>query len=296
MTRPCHVSRWTLALRAATVVVFALLVGPFVVAQAVAAPAKRPIGGVLSHPIDIGSDRHRILRCARRSLQWWNVERGSEHVVVSERGDTPEPVQAPLPFKTSADMISTVGTLEYLAVGDGFWAWRNSGEFGGGLWWVPNGEGERRRLLSLPVHRVARFGPSLVALSGLSHGTTSKGMVWAITHSSDETWVVNEVQPLDGAPELVVDGPTALFVLTERSLWRIDGSSAVNLGRSDFGLLAPKTGVLDGPARLLIGMRYFVGELDFTGPALKEKWYLPLDCASGDAPNADCSCVSIGDR
>jgi hypothetical protein len=184
-----------------------------------------------------------------------------------------------------------LGRQHVLAIPGGFLLGTDEGEWGGDLTWI-SADGKRaRKLGNENVHGLALLGPNqVVVLEGLNHmGLETGHALWL--RPSSGAWEIEAEQPLDAGPETFVVARDAIYVLTARSLVRIDHEKHASAIQpvATRGLY-PNSMVADADGSLWVGMRQFVLRLAAQGRRYAESWFVHKGCERPRVGDGDCKC------
>ncbi|SIO02252.1 hypothetical protein SAMN05444166_2077 [Singulisphaera sp. GP187] len=239
-------------------------------------------------PPQVGDDRWNAAN-ADSQHEWVVLLRGDRPSVrpridAREKGSPyPERQEAypPMPFTIQQGSMQEGLSGEWFSVQvtDGWVIGFDKGEWGGALWWFsPDGK-KRYKISGDQVSGFFKTDAGLLALSGIAHGTISRGRIIRLTRGGDGFWHSEHFVDLKGAPETAVIGADgALIVATHDRLLRVhldSGSIDVLLKDAFWGGLDPKSMILAPSGAIYLGMRHGVTQVEKMGAAYRAKWLIP---------------------
>ncbi len=276
-----------------------------IVAFAIAVGPSPPTGGRLDSAAWVrqpGRPSADERRCTDYISLFWSVS-VSGGSAIAEVMKTREHLD-PIPFRYAAGRDKQ-GSRYAARAGGGWLVGFDDGEFGGGLWWFPDGRGrEGSRIRPKPssptnpddfyhaenVLGLPRVGGQQLVLMGLDHLAGRSGRVFRAV-STAGAWSLEPVAVLDAEPDVwLVDGSRLLF-LTESGLWVSDGFRAQRVYPVDVGGFAPTSMVRAADGGLYVGMRYYVLRLAEAGGRWTESWFAPASCSKVRLRDSECHCV-----
>lgn len=231
------------------------------------------------------------LRCASYAKDEWEVlvDAGTARAkLATER----EPNRGPqLPFALPKGEAFR-GRRHVVATRDGFIVGHDAGEWGGSLYWFSSDGKRQRELAKENVAGLVAIGKDAVlALEGLAHLGINEGRArWLF--GDDKGWRETAVVPLDGAARVFVLRADGTYVVTTKSLTRIDNAQQAHVVQPLRGvMLYPNSMVADANGRLFIGMRQLVLRLTPKDSVFTEQWFAPRGCAEAAQRDHDCVCL-----
>src|SRR5262249_19193635 len=150
------------------------------------------------------------------------------------------------------------GKLVTTKVDDGWIVGFDAGEFGAGLWWF-SADGKRRYKISNDHVKcfVQTTEVGLLVVSGLSHGSTSRGRIKRLFRGAKGQWLIGGFLELLHAPEVVVraaDG--SLVIATTHQLLRVVLASRkieILVDQAFWGGLYPNSMVVTPSGKFFLG-------------------------------------------
>jgi hypothetical protein len=194
-------------------------------------------------------------------------------------GFVPQPIAAAP--KVALGKPMRVPQDKTVRVEDGWLIGRNSGEWGGNIYWYsPDGRKQQKVSSEQPVRflKTKRFG--LVAIQGLAHGGMSRGGIVRLMKKQGR-WVSQPVVDLRDAPYAVLEeADGSLLVVTSDQLLRVHPDKTVQklLTKMFWRGLYPNSLQSTSTGDLYVGMRQGVARLvpkDGDRDKYKMEWLTP---------------------
>lgn len=232
------------------------------------------------------------MRCANYSDRVWSVSAKDGHLQITRALQQPA---APhdLSFDPEAAGISVRRgsriVLEPVATGQLVGV--DSGEYGGGLWWVAKDGKHSRRLLDDNVLTLFRLKGELFCLTGLAHMGERTGSVFRVARCGDD-WEVHRAADLHDRPGAhLVQGDGTALILTGSALLRFTPPAKLDLLKPvAYRLLTPYSMVELPSGELYVGLRHFVTRLTPSSGGYAEEWFVPKDCTAFAVVGHVCQC------
>lgn len=132
-------------------------------------------------------------------------------------------------------------------VEDGYIIGLNSGEFGGGLWFLSNdGESSYEILPHRRTHQIFKFNDKLYVIEGLAHLALSNGNLLELTREGD--WKVSKTYELPGTPDFIIRENDNVLIVTSEYLMSFNKHeklSKVLKAPFYWGSLYPSSAIID---------------------------------------------------
>jgi hypothetical protein len=185
----------------------------------------------------------------------------------------------PFPVPRGSHQDGLAGEWFSARVPDGWLIGYNAGEFGAALWWFSPDGGDRYRISDDHVVGFIPAPSGPLAITGIAHGTTSRGQVIRFRRGEGGRWRSEPLADLGGAPEAAVSNSDgSLTVATHDRLLHVDiGTSRVDvlLAGAFWGALFPNSVAVTTSGTVYVGMRHGVARVAKTGAAYEARWLLP---------------------
>jgi hypothetical protein len=97
-------------------------------------------------------------------------------------------------------------------------------------------------------------------------------------------WKTDALVKLDAGPQAATLDRGFLYVVTPRSLMRVDGKHAKSIYPLRLGYLYPNSLAVDASGAFFMGMRHFVLQLTPKGDGFDETWMVPKGCERSICP------------
>jgi hypothetical protein len=235
--------------------------------------------------------------CGNYSRVAWNVSENAGTLAVSR-------VDARAGRRTSPEALQRAGSIPGLTItpdawivsaryGRGWLVGLDHGEFGGGLWWMPEESGQPQRLSTEPVKGFVPVDGKLFVLSGLAHLTRSQGGIFEVTTDRPGGVGLRTVADLGACPYAADAVSGGLVVASNRGIARVSLAGPVEwLSRTDYEPLRPRSIVVLPSGAVYVGMSRYVAELVPSAGGYTETWYVPRDCVhfKVDEAQNECEC------
>lgn len=232
--------------------------------------------------VSITPDEERF-RCASQTLRTWRVGSADGTVRFIE-ADAHEPnTGPPLPFALPKELQVEARdwvTRHVLAAGDELLVGFDKGEWSGSLH-VFSADGTRHHQLAKGnVRGIVAFGDEVVSIEGSTGMMTSEGNLrWL--HREGDAWKQVALVPLDSEPETFVMANEVLYIVTMKSLVRVElDRVATVIQPVASGGLHRESMIVDQSGAFWLGMQGFVVRLAPQGGRYDQTWFVP---ASGPA-------------
>lgn len=164
--------------------------------------------------------------------------------------------------------------LSQIEVNNGWLIGFNQGEWGGALYWFNTGGRDSYKISGHQIIDFIRGSDGILAITGLSHSGGSGGSLIQITKSSQQKkWQATTIQKLSLAPcAISISHDGTIFIVLSGAIIAIDRDKKLTtlLTTPELSGLFPNSSAIsaDG-SKLYVGMRQFIGELDFTTRKLR---------------------------
>jgi len=183
-----------------------------------------------------------------------------------------------LPFKK--DFISKKLNTNYYInaikkLNDGYIIGCNSGEFGGGLWFLSlDGENSYEIAPFNRVLQIFEFNKKIYFTEGLSHLGTSRGRIIEIKKNLNK-WNIFREYKLPDAPKVIKQEDNNLLILTSEHLMIFDNKKLTKILKAPFywGVLNPNSIVIKN-SDIYIGMIKGILKISNFRESPKYKWYI----------------------
>lgn len=165
----------------------------------------------------------------------------------------------------------------------------NRGEFGGGLWWIPESEPSRQQLLREPVVSIEEEEDgSLLVFTGILHMDVDQGRVYRLRSTPAPLSPVL-LGSLDGFPLAVGRDARSLLAVTTRSVWSVGGNEPMNqLAVVDLRRLGATSVLRSVDGSLYVGLTAFVLRLVPHAGGMHPEWLVPQHCAPEHFARCEC--------
>jgi hypothetical protein len=242
--------------------------------------------------LQVAEPSEEFVRCANQVSREWRVSTRTDGVHI-EPEPTPEHDKGgPLPFALPKE-IPAQGHRHVLKVPDGFLVGFDAGEWGGALFWLSSNGQRWRKLANENVQGLVALGTrEVLVLQGLNHLGGERGAARWFQQGTDARWTLSAEKKLDAGPQMFTATRDGVYVVTARSLMRIDRDHQVTiLQKLPTALLYPNSMTADADGALWLGMRYFVLRLTPGPTGFSREWFVPKDCPRVELRKYDCECV-----
>ncbi|BDD10848.1 hypothetical protein FUAX_32800 [Fulvitalea axinellae] len=214
---------------------------------------------------------------ANHSKDNWLIEKVGERIIIEK--DLYKRTEAPeLPFssKKIASTLNKRSTVKHIhKVKDGYLLGYNSGEFGGGLYFISN-NGEHGYAIeqSQRIRQFISFNNKIFALEGLAHLGTSQGCLLEL--KKEGKWVISKKITLPDSPDYGIQHKDELLIVSSEHVVSFNRKEELNtVLKAPFywGMLYPSSAIIDDNS-LYIAMRKGILKISDFSQSPTYKWYV----------------------
>jgi len=241
------------------------------------------------------------LECVRQVNSAATLARGADgRVSPAPASAHSERVAARLPFEPEGPLPGGPSSVrQVVSRSDGYFAAIDEGEWGGGLFWVPQ-DTRRAQRVDAPgrdaIRWIAELGFGTVAVCGMCHGDAcaSKARIFLVERAPVQPWRLKPLAELTGCPASVTiePGAAALLLGTCGVLYRITPQALEPVARWNRALLPRdvQVAIEQGARVYYVNFGTIVARFEAAAPPT---WLAPQDCAhfALDA-SGRCSCTA----
>lgn len=239
-------------------------------------------------------DTSPFMFCANHSEKEWHVTLASGAINIS-RSSNAAHLKFPPHFHANASMR---GRTVVAKAGDGWLIGYDAGEFGGGLWWADD-NGRKKKLTGRNVHAIISRGPKLLVFTGLDHMGVDEGQIYSYRPAPRRVGDLVQISNLGTAPDAaLIDKQGTVLIAAQTRVAALDNSNHLQIlfENGDMAMLYPNSIVEDQSGNVVVGMRFFVLQLQpRSDGAYVPIWYVPDKCSKikvEGSYGSECVCVA----
>lgn len=209
-------------------------------------------------------------------LYTWVVSSSGENVTLGHPGSA----RVADSTKRIVSMHGLSGLASELEVDGGKLIGLDGGEFGGGLWFSPSNSSEQVQLLpQADVRAIIAVPRGALILTGSTSLVGDFATVYLVTGGSSQKWTLTPIVSLGATPLLTIrNGSHSSFILTSRSLIRLDDDGQLKLLGTLPAELRPNSVARDGKGNIYVGMTFTVFRFRRKGDGYIPEALVPNSC------------------
>ena len=235
-----------------------------------------------------------VVRCWGQSECEWHVAEDERGIAIFH--SRPDLRRDPLPVEHLVTLGNpswdSRGVRHVVPVEGGWIVGFNSGEFGGGLWWVAQDGSRYRRLEGSNIVDLIKTPGGVIALTGLDHlSIRGKGEAFLVSRARHREWRAKRLAVVGASAYAATTAPDgSVLVVTRTQLVRLGLGGRVTvlhtgrwddffqIGKNSESAFYPGSVVARANGEIFVGMRAVLVRLVPQAHGYSEEWLAPAKC------------------